>query len=67
MVVADHVKPAVDALSIGAMVATLFKLLPAIAALLSIVWTVIRIYETDTIQKLVRKLRGRGRDADKPN
>lgn len=44
-----------DALSVATVVATLAKWLPAIAALFTIVWTIIRIYETDTVQKLLRK------------
>ncbi|MFN8758699.1 MAG: hypothetical protein ACK5XA_07820 [Tagaea sp.] len=32
---------------------TVFDMLPAIAALFTIVWTGIRIYETDTVQRLV--------------
>jgi len=31
------------------------QVLPAIAALFTIVWTLIRIYETKTIQKLLGK------------
>ena len=44
-----------DALSVATVVATLAKWLPAIAALFTIVWTIIRIYETETVQKLIRK------------
>jgi len=52
----DHetAKNIVDALSIGAVVGTLAGWLPAVAALLSIVWTTLRIYETRTIQNLLR-------------
>lgn len=49
----DMVKPALDYLSLGTVVATLVGYLPNIAALVSIVWGCIRIYETDTIQKLL--------------
>lgn len=47
----DHAKHVGDALSLGAAFAALVGWLPAIAAALSIVWTVIRIYETKTVQK----------------
>lgn len=47
----DHVKHVVDAASIGTVVATFAGWLPAIAALFTIVWTLIRIYETRTIQR----------------
>lgn len=44
-----------DAVSIVTVVGTLANILPAIAALLTIVWTGIRIYETPTIQSLFGK------------
>jgi hypothetical protein len=44
-----------DALSIVTVVGTLAEVLPALAALFTIVWTGLRIYETDTIQKLLGK------------
>jgi hypothetical protein len=50
----DHVDPTVkaagDALSIATVLATLAQWLPAVAALASIIWSAIRIYETDTVQ-----------------
>jgi hypothetical protein len=46
----ETVKHAVDALSIVTVVGTLVDMLPSIAAVFTIVWTVIRIYETDTVQ-----------------
>lgn len=39
-----------DALSIATVVGTLAQILPAIAALFTIIWTGFRIYETDTVQ-----------------
>lgn len=46
----EQVKQLGDAISILTVVGTLAELLPAIAAVLTIVWTAIRIYETDTVQ-----------------
>lgn len=46
----DNAKIAGDVVSATVMLATLAKLLPVIAAALTIVWTVIRIYETRTVQ-----------------
>jgi hypothetical protein len=46
----EQVKQVGDALSILTVVGTLAELLPAIAAVLTIVWTAIRIFETDTVQ-----------------
>jgi hypothetical protein len=48
----DGVKYTVDALSVATVVGALTDMLPEIAALFTIVWTGIRIYETSTIQKL---------------
>lgn len=51
----ETTKHVVDALSLVTVVGTLIELLPAVAALFTIVWTAIRIYETDTVQKLLGK------------
>ena len=51
----EQAKHVIDAISIGGILATLAGWLPAIAALLSIVWTLIRIYETKTVQKWLGK------------
>ena len=53
----ETMKPAGDILSIGVVLATLASWLPAIAALFTIIWTVIRIYETQTVQGLLGKLK----------
>lgn len=47
----ESIKAAADGLSIGTVVATLFGWLPQIAALASLIWTGIRIYETKTVQR----------------
>ena len=44
-----------DAISLGVVVATIAEWLPALAALLTVVWTAIRIYETHTVQRLLRR------------
>lgn len=49
----ETVKHAVDALSLITVLGTLVDFLPALAAGFSIVWTVIRIWETDTVQRLL--------------
>ena len=46
----DPAKAIVDALSVVTVVGTLVDMLPSIAALFTIIWTAIRIYETDTVQ-----------------
>lgn len=49
---AESLKSAVDALSIVTVVATVVEMLPSIAAVFTIIWTGIRIWETDTVRKL---------------
>lgn len=56
----DATKHIVDALSVATVLGTLVEMLPSIAALFTIVWTSIRIYETDTVQRLL----GRKKDAE---
>ena len=51
----ETVKHFVDTASIATVVGTLTHMLPSIAALFSIVWSAIRIYETDTIQSWIKK------------
>lgn len=51
----ETVKHMVDGASILTVIGTLVEFLPAVSALLSIVWVAIRIYETDTVQKLVNR------------
>lgn len=51
----DIVKHAADVTSIGTALATLAGWLPEMAALVSIIWGVIRIYETRTVQRLLGK------------
>lgn len=51
----DHTKHLIDWTSIGIALGTLIQVLPSIAAALSIVWSVIRIYETKTFQKWIGK------------
>jgi hypothetical protein len=44
-----------DGLSVMTVVGALAGLLPAIAALFTIIWTGIRIYETNTVQRWLGK------------
>ena len=54
----DATKHVIDGASIATAVGTLMQVLPAVAALFTIVWTAIRIYETKTVQKLLGKHKG---------
>ena len=51
----EGTKQAIDAVSVLTVVGTLSDILPPVAALITIVWTAIRIYETDTVQGLLGK------------
>lgn len=45
-----------DALSVTVALASLLQWLPPAAALLTVLWTAIRIYETDTVQAVLGKV-----------
>jgi hypothetical protein len=49
----ETAKHVVDALSILTVVGTLVEMLPSIAAIFTIVWTGIRIWETETVQSML--------------
>jgi hypothetical protein len=51
----EHTKHVIDWTSIGIAFGSLIQILPSIAAALSILWTVIRIYETKTVQNFIKK------------
>jgi hypothetical protein len=51
----ESTKTLVDGLSVVTVVGTLGDVLPPLAALFTLVWTVIRIYETQTVQRLLGK------------
>lgn len=51
----EQVKTLGDAISIITVLGTLAELLPAVAAILTIIWTAIRIWETDTVQCMFNK------------
>jgi hypothetical protein len=52
---AETVKHIVDGASIGTVLATLAGWLPEVSALLSAIWVAIRIYETETVRKILGK------------
>jgi hypothetical protein len=51
----ETLKHIIDGASILTVIGTLVEFLPAVSAVLSIVWVSIRIYETDTVKKLVSR------------
>jgi hypothetical protein len=53
----EQLKHFFDLLSLSTVLATIIGWLPSVAALLSIIWTAIRIYETRTVQRWLGKHR----------
>lgn len=49
--VSETTKHVVDAVSVLTVVGTLVEFLPSVAAVFTIVWTGIRIWETDTVKR----------------
>ena len=50
----EATKTVIDAASFMTVLGTLADVLPAVAALFTVVWTAIRIYETATVQRLIK-------------
>ena len=53
----DQLKNIGDIPSVTVVAGTLMSFLPPLAALLTVIWTCIRIYETKTIQRFIRKIK----------
>jgi len=51
----ETLKHIIDGASILTVIGTLVEFLPAVSAVLSIVWVAIRIYETETVKKLMNR------------
>jgi len=51
----DTVKYIMDGVSVVTAVGTITNMLPAVAAIFTIVWTGIRIYESTTVQKFLNR------------
>jgi hypothetical protein len=49
----DKIKDVGDGVAVFVTVGTIASFLPAIAALFTIFWTGLRIYESDTVQRLL--------------
>lgn len=53
--VPDTAKALGDLVSFAALLGSLVSMLPAVASVLTIVWTLIRIFETATVQAVVKR------------
>ena len=51
----EEAKTVMDSLAVGGTVATLAGWLPSVASLFTIVWLALRIWESDTVQKIVKR------------
>jgi hypothetical protein len=51
----ETLKQMLDGASILTVIGTLVEFLPAVSAVLSIIWVAIRIYETDTVKRLMSR------------
>jgi hypothetical protein len=49
----ESTKSLVDAVSVVTVIGTIGEVLPPLAALFTLVWTAIRIYETKTVQRML--------------
>jgi hypothetical protein len=49
-------KHTIDVASFATLLGAIVNFLPSIAAGLTVLWTAIRIYETETVQRLIRAL-----------
>jgi len=51
----ETVKHIADGVSVLTVIGTLAEILPAVAALFTIIWTGFRIYELDTVQSWLKR------------
>jgi hypothetical protein len=54
----EGTKHVIDGISVLTVVGTLADILPPIAALVTIVWTGIRIFETETVKAMLKRKDG---------
>ena len=54
----DTLKQCIDFSCLGVTIGAIAAWLPPVSALASLIWALIRIYETETVQKLLNKKKG---------
>ena len=52
----DHTKVALDVGAVGGTAAVLMGLIPKISAVLTVIYLAVRLYETVTVQKLIKRI-----------
>jgi hypothetical protein len=60
----EATKHIVDIVSAATVLGTLTEMLPSISAIFTIIWVCIRIYETDTVQRVLGNKGGRRKGDD---
>ena len=60
----EGMKQVIDLVSVTTIFGTLMGALPSIAAVFSIVWSILRIYETKTVQSFISKIKEKRDDLD---
>lgn len=48
-----------DVLSLSVLIGYFVSILPTIATVLTIIWTLLRIYEMPTVQKMIARMKGK--------
>jgi hypothetical protein len=56
-------KNQLDLASVGLLLATLFSLIPHLTAVVTLVWSLVRLYETATVQNWLARRRQRKQEA----
>jgi len=51
----EGTKTLIDGLSMVTVIGTIGEVLPPLAALFTVIWTAIRIYETKTVQRILKR------------
>ena len=51
----EHLKQIFDAVSVSTAIGAIMGLIPSISGIITIVWMGIRIYETNTVQKILKR------------
>ena len=55
--IVEPLKPTIDVVSVGTTAAAIMQWIPPATAILTFIWVGLRIYETKTVQSLIRKHR----------
>ena len=51
----EGTKTLIDGISMVTVIGTIGEVLPPLAALFTVIWTAIRIYETKTVQRILKR------------